>query len=145
MSGLLLEIVAELLRAQAGLPADCGGHIPGLEHAADWLDKHGGEPDAVARAAARCRLSPSYFRRLFAQQFGCPPRDFRKRGRIRAAKQLMIGSDLNLSEIASRTGFANVHSFSRAFRAVEGVPPGQYRRCGRIQTRVEGRRTPYSH
>jgi len=145
MSGLLLEIIAELLRARAGLPTECGGHIPGLEQAADWLGKHGDEPDAVTRAAALCRLSPSYFRRLFARQFGCPPRDFRKRGRIRAAKQLMIGSDLNLSEIADRTGFASVHSFSRAFHAVEGMPPGQYRRFGRVQTRVEGRQTPYSY
>lgn len=145
MSGMVLEIVAELLRAQVGLPAECGEHIPLLEQAADWLGKHGGEADAVARAAALCRLSPSYFRRLFARQFGCPPRDFLKRGRIRLAKQLMIGGNLDLSEIAARTGFASVHSFSRAFHAVEGMPPGQYRRFGGVRTRVEGRRTPYSH
>jgi AraC-like DNA-binding protein len=146
MSGLMLEIVAELLRTQAGLPAGGGGeHIPLLEKAADWLEQHGDAADAVTRAAALCRLSPSYFRRLFARHFGCPPRDFRKRGRIRLAKQLMIGGNLDLSEIAQRAGFATVHSFSRAFRAVEGLPPGQYRRFGRIMTRVEGRQTPYSH
>ena len=145
MSGLLLEIVAELLRGTTGLPAECGEHIPLLEKAADWLGRHGGEADAVARAAALCRLSPSYFRRLFARQFGCPPRDFLRRARIQRAKQLMTGENLDLSEIAQRTGFASVHSFSRAFRAVEGVPPGQYRRFGRIRTRVEGRATPYSH
>ncbi|OGV74612.1 MAG: hypothetical protein A3K19_05890 [Lentisphaerae bacterium RIFOXYB12_FULL_65_16] len=145
MSGLILQIVAEVLRGQEGLPTDCTEHIPVLEKAADYISSHCAEPlymDAVAR---RFRLSPSYFRELFARHFGSSPRAYLRRARIRLAKHLMVGSTFDQSEIALRTGFSSVHSLSRAFRAEEGIPPSRYRSCGTARTRTEVRKTAYSH
>jgi AraC-like DNA-binding protein len=56
----------------------------------------------------------------------------------------MVGTPLTLSEIAREVGFETVHSFSRAFRAEEGLSPTQYRRCAPARTRVEGRSDPYA-
>jgi AraC-like DNA-binding protein len=57
----------------------------------------------------------------------------------------MVGTAMTLSEIAMKSGFATIHSFSRAFRSIEGLSPREYRKCAEeVRTRVEGRKTPYS-
>jgi AraC-like DNA-binding protein len=143
-SGLIMEILAEILRGREGLSTEYRHHIPLLEEAADYLRRHCHERICVEDAAEICSLSPSYFRRLFSQHFNCSPREYLCRARIQKAKNLMIGSVLNFSQIARKAGFATVHSFSRAFKASEGVSPSEYRKYGIATTRVEGRQAPYS-
>ncbi len=143
LSGLMLELLAEILRGLAGAAAETAEHAARLEQAADYLTRHCEEEVPLGQVAELCRLSASRFRELFGRYFGCSPRLYLRRARIRRAKSLLMGSDLNVSEIALRCGFANVHNLSRAFREVEGLSPRQYRRAGPSATRVEGRRTPY--
>lgn len=128
MSGLLLEIMAELLRGQQSLPAEQHCHIPSLEETADHLAQHCHEPISLEELADRCDLSPSHFRLLFGQHFGCSPRSYLRRTRIRRARELMAATTFTLSQIALKTGFSTVHSFSRAFHSVEGIAPSEYRR-----------------
>ncbi|MBN1674887.1 MAG: helix-turn-helix transcriptional regulator [Kiritimatiellae bacterium] len=143
-SGLIMEILAEVLRGVEGLSAEYGEHVPLLERAADHIRDHCSEPQGVKEAAAVCKLSPSYFRKLFTVHFGCAPRTYLRNARIRKAKQLMVESSLTLSEISLACGFATVHSFSRAFRAAEGIPPSAYRRYGEPAVKVGLRKIPYS-
>ena len=144
MSALFLEIIAELLRGRvAAIAGDT--HLPLLEQAADRL-RSLGERARIADLAAVAGLSPSRFRELFAAHFGANPRDYGRRARIRRAKELLVASPLSIGEVARRTGFADVHAFSKAFRSVEGLPPSEYRRCGaQAAIRVEGRHVPYPH
>jgi AraC-like DNA-binding protein len=144
MSGLLTQAVAEILRGRAGLSAEYDAHIPRLERAAGIMAAECASPLRMADLADVCGLSVSRFRHLFARHFGCPPRTYLRRARIHMARDLMVGTPLTLTEIAERTGFETVHSFSRAFHAVEGMSPSQYRKCGTGATAVEGRRQPYA-
>jgi AraC-like DNA-binding protein len=139
MSGLMMEIIAEMLRGQTGLDEECDAHVPQLEAAAEWMRNQPGDGAAVDQAATMANLSRSYFRMLFQKHYGCSPREYLTRSRIRQAKEWMITSTLNISEISDRVGYASVHSFSRAFKHVEGVSPREYRTFGRMATRVEGR------
>jgi AraC-like DNA-binding protein len=144
MSGLMMEVVAEVLRGQAGTTEAGNAHVPQLEEAADYLQDHCNEDVSVEDAAGLAGLSPSRFRELFSRHFGRSPREYLRQARIMRAKRLMVGSDLTLSEIARRVGFSTVHSFSRAFKDREGIAPSEYRRCGgEVFTRVEGRRIMY--
>lgn len=143
LSGRMLEIVAEILRGREGVRSDYGEHVPVLEEAAQYLRKHCCEELSIEEVAESCRLSSSYFRKLFRTHYSVSPRAYARLARIGLAKQLMMSSSMNLSEIAQETGFATVHSFSRAFRAVEGVTPSRYRSSGRPSTRVEGRLDAY--
>lgn len=144
MSGLMMEIVAELLRGQEGLPVESVARIPGIEAAADRMVRQCPEPPSIGVLARECGLSPSHFRHLFHRHFGCSPRTYVRRARLRKARELMVGTAATLSEIAAQVGFETVHSLSRAFRAEEGLSPSEYRRCAAIHTRVEGRGTPYA-
>lgn len=144
MSGLMLEIVAEILRGKAGLPSERMAHIPSLEAAADSMVRRCQETFSMKAIAKVCELSPGHFRLLFHQHFGCSPRKYLQRARLRRARELMVSTALTVSEISDRVGFETIHSFSRAFRKEEGISPSEYRRCSALHTRVEGRKAPYS-
>ena len=52
--------------------------------------------------------------------------------RVERAKQLLqAGTDLSLAEVAARAGFSDQSQFSRHFKRVVGVAPGQFRRSAR--------------
>jgi AraC family transcriptional regulator len=50
----------------------------------------------------------------------------------RAKHLLQEGSDLPLAEVAARAGFSDQSQFTRHFRRVVGVTPGQFRPPSRI-------------
>jgi len=143
LSGLMMEVVAEILRGTEGLAVEHMGHIPSLERAAEVLVRDCAAPPSLEVLARQSQLSPGHFRLLFQRHFACPPRSYLRRARLRKARDLMVASSLTLSEIAGIVGFGTVHSLSRAFRAEEGLSPTEYRRCFPVRTRVEGRATPY--
>ena len=59
--------------------------------------------------------------------------------RIRKAAEMISFSDMNLTQVASATGFTNLSHFNRIFKKVVGIPPGQYRRMftGDILTKAD--------
>jgi AraC-like DNA-binding protein len=50
------------------------------------------------------------------------------RARLQVAKSLLVDPAVSLAEIAYRLGFADLATFSRAFKRWTGMPPGQWRR-----------------
>ena len=48
--------------------------------------------------------------------------------RMLQAKQLILDSDLNISEVATRFGYSDVSGFSRAFKNSTGSSPKQFRK-----------------
>jgi len=143
VSGILTDLVAQLLRDRARGP-EGSSQAPGLEKAAARLQNECQREVPMAEVAALAGLSVSHFRKLFHEWFGMPPREYHRRARIQRAKGFMAENRLNLTEIADQLGFANVHSFSRAFRECEGMSPAAWRRFGKPQVRVEGRERPYA-
>ncbi len=48
--------------------------------------------------------------------------------RVRHAAELISYSELSLENVGSRVGFSSISHFNRVFKAITGIPPGQYRR-----------------
>ncbi|MBD3243136.1 MAG: helix-turn-helix domain-containing protein [Chitinivibrionales bacterium] len=80
---------------------------------------------SLARAAY---LSPTRFHYVFARATGQAPMAYVRRLRIERASQMLIHSDLAVSDIASRVGFGDQYHFSRVFRRETGEAPSSYRR-----------------
>ena len=59
---------------------------------------------------------------------GLPLWDYLNRLRVHAAVELLLQTDESIQEIASRSGFQDHAYFSRVFRKIYGVPPGQLRK-----------------
>jgi YesN/AraC family two-component response regulator len=48
--------------------------------------------------------------------------------RVRHAAELISYSEMSMESVGSSVGFANVSHFSRVFKQMVGIPPGQFRR-----------------
>jgi transcriptional regulator GlxA family with amidase domain len=86
------------------------------------------EPWTVERLAARAALSRSGFAARFTALVGEPPLAYLARWRMVKAAQLLRDTDLVMIEVAERVGYRSEASFNKAFKRLEGIPPGGYRR-----------------
>src|SRR5690606_1993871 len=83
---------------------------------------------SVMQMAQYCHLSPDHFSRSFHALLAMTPQRYLIEARMRAAAaELINDSDLPIKRIAETAGYANVHSFSRAFKAVFNISPAAYR------------------
>lgn len=80
------------------------------------------------KQAIKLNLSMSHFRRIFLQYAGLPPGKFLIECRLRAARQLLLETQIRVNEIAYAVGFRNVFHFSRIFKKQSGKSPLDYRR-----------------
>ncbi len=61
---------------------------------------------------------------------GLPPHRYVVRRRVERAKELLLGTDLAIAEVARAVGFANHSHLSSHVRRLLGVSPGALRRDG---------------
>ncbi|WP_442756209.1 cupin domain-containing protein [Methylocystis sp. JAN1] len=132
----LLEVLcAEAIRAfQQARPGDEPGWFRGLGDAkiSDAIRYIHAAPDAdwsVDLLAARVALSPSRFAARFRETMGESVMAYVSRWRANVACRLLRETDLSLDEVATRVGYESVPAFSRAFKALVGRPPAQWRRA----------------
>ena len=67
-------------------------------------------------------------RNLFNKTMGMTPKHFILKVRLEYASNLLLTSQLSLSSIAQKTGFANQYHFSKAFKEFFGISPEKYRK-----------------
>ena len=82
---------------------------------------------SVAEAAALANMSESYFSHLFKTELGLGFVDYVNHRRIERAKELLVGSDLRVSEIAGKVGIENPNYFSILFKKIVKLSPIDYR------------------
>ena len=64
--------------------------------------------------------------RLFREETGTTPIEYRNRLRIQRACQLLRGRECTIGEIAALLGFESVYYFSRVFKKLTGVAPSRW-------------------
>lgn len=128
VSGLMLEIFAEIATGLSAPAANAGLHWPAMRRAAERIVAKPEAPLDLRTLAAEARLSVSHFRKLFRETHGEGPRDMQTRARMQKAAELVLHSSWSITEIAHQLGFSTVHNFSRAFTREIGVSPQGYRR-----------------
>lgn len=127
LAGMLLELVSLIMRGTARSGGTDARTAQGrVRRVASTLAERGGSL-SVDRMAKDSSVSLTHFRRLFKKAYGRCPREMALEERMRQACELLVYSSLNISEVADRLGYANVHNFSRAFAKEFGVAPGAYR------------------
>ena len=97
----------------------------------DYLKSHYAENVSLAQLTSITNLSPFYLLRVFRKQVGCPPHEYQTQVRITRARKL-IRKGHSISEVALETGFFDQSHFSRNFKRIVGIPPGQYSLQGKI-------------
>ena len=106
-----------------------GGLSPAaLRRIRDFVDSHLERTIDLGSLAATAELSLYHFARAFKRSEGVTPHAFIMERRVAKARELLIGTDLPLSEIALRVGFADQSHFTRRFRKAVGLSPGRFRK-----------------
>jgi AraC family transcriptional regulator len=104
-----------------------------LRAVVEYIEEHLDGCPTLAQLAAVVRLNPYHFARQFKAATGLPPHQYVILRRVERAKQLLqAGTDLSLAEVALRAGFSDQSQFSRHFKRLVGVTPGQFRTPSRI-------------
>ncbi len=110
----------------------------------DFIREHHRQRITVAELASRAQLSPRQLHRKFREVFGLSVQEFLVKTRIQAASNMLLNSDLTISQIAVDFGFCDQSAFTQLFRKHMGLTPRQFRTrygIGTVAT-TGGRRSP---
>lgn len=88
------------------------------------IDRH----ISTTEMAAQLGMSRSGFGSWSRKQLACPPAQYLKELRLDQTQEWLAQGRHNIEQIATRAGFADRFSFSKAFKQRFGLPPGQYAR-----------------
>ena len=128
---LIILLRQHLLAGEAGAsPVLMALREPRLARAVLAILEQPGAPYTVESLAVMAGMSRTSFAERFSQIFEQAPMDFIQRVRLRIAAQLLASTDLPVKVIAGSVGYASRSSFSRAFEAIYGAAPTDFRRFG---------------
>ncbi len=82
----------------------------------------------ITEMAEACHFSPSYFRKLFFDTMGKTPKAYLLEEQLKFAAQLLLTSQLPISEIQMQAGFSNASVFYRQFVRQFGCSPSAFRK-----------------
>jgi AraC family transcriptional regulator len=104
-----------------------------LRAVVEYIEEHLDDCPTLEQMAAVANLSVYHFARQFKVATGLPPHQFVILRRVERAKGLLqAGRELSLAEVALHAGFSDQSHFSRHFKRLLGVTPGQFRAPARI-------------
>lgn len=153
VSPLMREMVMGAMRWQIGKPLDAIGDAyfralallcsewieteaslslpssddPALRAAMDYTRAHLASA-TIAAASATAALSERSLRRRFQTNTGMSWEDYRRRARLLVAVEKIATTNLPIGHIAMDLGYENQSAFAKAFRALLGVNPSEFRR-----------------
>lgn len=82
---------------------------------------------SVSYIADKVNISPNYLSDLLKKETGMNAKDHIHHGLIEEAKNILLGTDKNISEIAYQLGFEYPQYFSKLFKQKTGNTPQEYR------------------
>ncbi|MDF2256076.1 GlxA family transcriptional regulator [Streptantibioticus ferralitis] len=117
----------------AVLDAQLADRLP-IRAAQEWVLGNLEHPLPVTELARRASMSPRNFARVFRREVGTTPGQYVERMRIARARELLETTELPVSHVARRCGFAAAETFLRSFNRAVGLTPGEYRQRFQVLT-----------
>ncbi len=99
-----------------------------LADAVRFIREHACDPCSVSDILKIIPVGRRWLEREFVSQLGRTLHDEITQNRIKTACRLILESDLNINEVATRCGYASIKSFYNAFSKLMHITPAEYRR-----------------
>ena len=135
----VLDVLGDLIDGHAApldtMPPSTPEHRA-VRAARAYIETYYAQPIRLASLARQVNLSVFHLIRLFRRATGIPPCAYLEQVRVLRAQQLLLGGTA-LSEVAYATGFSDQSHFTRRFKRIFGVTPGQYVRDSRAGRPIE--------
>lgn len=129
----IVQIITEISEPKPGglaLLDSANRMAPVLE----YIHRHLSETILVEELATVACMSQSHFHAAFKQAFQQSPIHYIRSLRVREARRLLANTQKKIQDIAELTGFGNAYYFCRAFKAIQGCSPKDYRKANRFMT-----------
>lgn len=128
---LLSELLISLQRYRAGEEENDGSEDAAhgrMREVAAYLCEHAREQITLTEVASHFAVSPSHLSRVFHQETGFGVREYLVHYRVRQACDLLLNTDLSVTQIADQCGFSDSNYFGDAFKKATGLSPREYRK-----------------
>ena len=93
-----------------------------------WLDEHYKEKIMLDELAKQFFIDKFYLSKIFKEKYGITINAYVSQKRITSAKRLLRFSDETIEQIGCEVGISDTNYFTRLFRKIEGLTPGEYRK-----------------
>lgn len=110
-------------------PVESAYHYAVIRRAIDIIDAQGGEPLPLGSLAARMRMSPAHFQRVFSRWVGVSPKRYQQYLTLDHAKRLLAERFTTLAT-AHELGLSGSGRLHDLFLKWEAMSPGDYARRG---------------
>jgi transcriptional regulator GlxA family with amidase domain len=120
-SNPLGRVQAAVQYVRSGLPPRARGRV------LEYIVTHLNENITNKELADVAGLSVCHFARMFKQTVGVSPHCYVLQCRVKRTQELLADTDMPLSEIAIAVGFSDQSHYTRWFREIVGITPGNYR------------------
>lgn len=126
---LFMELIGFLSRCYDNSENMQNRELLRIARGLSYLEHHLTEKVSLKVLKMETGMSVSSLNRHFKRVTGVPPLEYHLRQRIRRACTLLKQTDLNITEVAFRTGFDDSNYFTRQFRKVMNITPSRFRKA----------------
>ena len=102
--------------------------IERIHYARELILQNLSKPLSEAELSSRVGLNEFLLKRGFNHCFGTSPWKMGREERLETAKRLLAEQDISVTEVAYRVGYANLCSFSEAFKRKFDISPKKYQK-----------------
>ena len=125
---LLLEVVEALLK-ENGLEQANFRNVTGMQRdLLVYIQSHYTEKITLAMLAQEFHLTEKYISWYFKEHFSISFMQYVSHLRMTRAKDLLLTTELSITEVALSCGYPSVNLFIRSFKEMHGATPLQYRK-----------------
>lgn len=105
-------------------------HLEQVQRAVDYIEDHLHDDLSVDKIAQVAAFSRWHFQMVFSSAVGDSLKEYIRKRRLSLALVALGQTDQRIIDIAMQSGFESQEAFTRAFKAMFGVTPGECRKVG---------------
>ncbi len=125
---LLDCFIITVLKGLPELPKTVENDTDPISLALTYINMHFIDNPSLKSVAAVAHYSPSHFSSRFSEVVGVTFNEYLTELKIKYSKKLLVSTDLKISDIAFKSGFASESNFLRIFKSKVGCSPLNFRK-----------------
>ena len=116
----LIDIMTEVFRQL------CVFKYTHMNQALQYIETHKNYEISITELAGKAQISSGYLSRIFKKYYHISVVDYIHLRKLHKAKQYMVKSDMNISDISFLLGYSEAGYFCKVFKKYEGMTPSAF-------------------
>lgn len=116
----LIDIITEVFRQL------CVFKYTHMNQALNYIESHKNYEISITELATTAQISSGYLSRIFKKYYHISVVDYIHLRKLHKAKQYMVKSDMNISDISFLLGYSEAGYFCKVFKKYEGMTPSAF-------------------